>query len=199
MKLNIAFSVQSGCLNLLSRAGSTRLSCIRKMRSAACLQTVIPSLNRPICAFATATGSLPSFSSSVRGKRSPRSRRRPSRPSRRPAAATGTAAWRLYDSGLRSFEALIRDRDCIPCWWRRVVLVMSSSLGFIRVSPAPRRRRGQGAVRSDVCSKCRDSTRANDQHDGPTISVPSFPHRRPLRPLHGGNPQAVTTAQPIGL
>ena len=58
MKLNIAFSVQSGCLNLLSRAGSTRLSCIRKMRSAACLQTVIPSLNRPICAFATATGSL---------------------------------------------------------------------------------------------------------------------------------------------
>jgi len=58
MKLNIAFSVQSGCLNLLSRAGSTRLSCIRDTRSAACRQTVMASLNRSICAFATATGSL---------------------------------------------------------------------------------------------------------------------------------------------
>jgi hypothetical protein len=58
MKLNIAFSVQSGCLNLLSLAGSASLSLIRNIRSAACLQTVILSLNKSICAFANAVGSL---------------------------------------------------------------------------------------------------------------------------------------------
>ena len=53
MKLNIAFSVQSGCLNLLSLSGSASLPRIRNIRSAACLQTAILSLNKSICAFAT--------------------------------------------------------------------------------------------------------------------------------------------------
>src|ERR1700722_1297232 len=57
MKLKIAFSVQSGCFTLFS-LGALSLSRPRNRRSAACHQTVIPSLNRSICAFASATGSF---------------------------------------------------------------------------------------------------------------------------------------------
>ena len=55
---------------------------------------------------------------------------------------------------------------------------MSSSLGFAGLSRARATRARRGQIR--LCSKCRDSTRANAQHDGPTISVP-FRATLPLR------------------
>src|SRR5580698_1133675 len=55
---------------------------------------------------------------------------------------------------------------------------MSSSLGFAGLSRARSTRARRDQIR--LCSKCRDSTRATDQHDGPTISVP-FRATLPLR------------------
>jgi hypothetical protein len=47
---------------------------------------------------------------------------------------------------------------------------MSSSLGFAGLSRARVTRARRGQIR--LSTKCRNSTRANDQNDGPTISVP---------------------------
>ena len=117
MKLNIAFSVQSGCLNRLSFAGAASLSGIRNMRSAACRQTVMLSLNRSICAFATAAGSLIIFV--MRSRKAP--------PSVEASPMPICAAGRLFrQEPLHEPLALSRDRlklvaksDRVP-GWRRV-------------------------------------------------------------------------------
>jgi hypothetical protein len=58
---------------------------------------------------------------------------------------------------------LIRDRDCIPCWWRRRIghVFLPWFCGSL---PRPG---DEGKVRGQIrlSSKCRDSTRANDQND----------------------------------